>query len=375
MDIDFKVSARSTLGVEWELMIVDRASGALVSAASEVLGELAADGEHPTLKHELLECTVEVITGICETVAEAEQDLAASIALLRERLEPRGLALMCAGTHPISHYSDQQVSPDPRYAALIEDVQWLGRRLQIFGVHVHVGVRHKDKVMPIVNAVAGYLPHLLALSSSSPYRHGKDTGLASTRTKIFESLPTAGLPYLLPDWEAFESYMGTLIRTEAIHSIKDVWWDIRPHPDFGTVELRMCDGLATTYEVGAVAAVAQCLVDYSDRQIDQGYTLPVPRDWVLKENKWRAARYGLDAVLIREDESQVPVREALLELARDLAPAADRLGCAEELARVAVLVEGGSSAERQRRTAAAHGGDVTAVVASLVEEFERGRPL
>ncbi len=366
MNIDFKASARSTLGVEWELMIVDRTTGALVSAASEVLGELGVDGEHPTLKHELLECTVEVITGICDTVGEAEKDLAASIALLRERLEPRGLALMCAGTHPFSHYADQQISPDPRYAALLEDVQWLGRRLQIFGVHVHVGVRHKDKVMPIINAVAGYLPHLLALSSSSPYRHGKDTGLASTRTKIFESLPTAGLPYLLPDWEAFESYMGTLIRTEAIHSIKDVWWDIRPHPDFGTVELRMCDGLATTYEVGAVAAVAQCLVDYADRQLDQGYTLPVPRDWVLKENKWRAARYGLDAVLIREDESQVPVREALLELARELAPAADRLGCADELARVAVLVEGGSSAERQRRTAGADVGVACGVVGSLV---------
>jgi carboxylate-amine ligase len=375
VNIDFQASARSTLGVEWELMIVDRASGALVSAASEVLGELGTDGEHPTLKHELLECTVEVITGICETVAEAERDLATSIAVLRERLEPRGLALLCAGTHPISHYSDQQVSPDPRYAALLEDVQWLGRRLQIFGVHVHVGVRHKDKVMPIVNAVAAHLPHLLALSSSSPYRHGRDTGLASTRSKLFESLPTAGLPYLLPDWEAFEAYMGTLIATDAIHSIKDVWWDIRPHPDFGTVELRMCDGLATTYEVGAVAAVAQCLVDAADRQLDQGYTLPVPRDWVLKENKWRAARYGLDAVLIREDESQVPVREALLELARDLAPTADRLGCAEELTRVAVLVEGGSSAQRQRRTAQAHSGDLTAVVASLVEEFERGCPL
>lgn len=374
MHIDFNASARSTLGVEWELMLVDRATGALVSAASEVLAGLG-EGEHPTLKHELLECTVEVITGICETVADAEKDLAASIALLREKLEPRGIALLCAGTHPLSHYRDQRVSPDPRYAALLEQIQWLGRRLQIFGVHVHVGVRHKDKVMPIVNAVAGHLPQLLALSSSSPYRHGQDTGLASTRTKLFESLPTAGLPYLLHDWEAFEAYMGTLIATDAIRTIKDVWWDIRPHPDFGTVELRISDGLPTMYEVGAIAALGQCLVDGYDRQLDQGYTLPVPRDWVLKENKWRAARYGLDAVLIREDESQIPVREALLELAHELGPTADRLGCSEELGRVAVLVEGGSSAERQRRTAAAHGGDLTAVVASLVEEFEQGRPL
>ncbi len=375
MEIPFASSPTSSLGIEWELMLVSPETRALTSGASEVLAELSPDGQHPTVKHELLESTLEIITGVCTTVAEATADLQGSIEALLPLLEPRGLALMGAGTHPVTHWSTQTVSPDPRYAQLIEDMQWLARRLQIFGVHVHVGVRSPDKVMPIVNALTAYVPHFLALSSSSPYWLGTDTGLASSRSKVFEALPTAGLPFSLPDWPAFEAYMETLINTGTIRSIKEVWWDIRPHPVFGTVELRICDGLPTLHEVGAVAALSQCLVDSMDRDIDRGYTLPVPRGWVVRENKWRAARYGLDAVIIREDDSQVPVREALVELAAELAPAAERLGCVDELARVPDLVARGSSSTRQRAVAQAHGGDLTAVVDSLLQEFVSGRPL
>jgi glutamate---cysteine ligase / carboxylate-amine ligase len=243
-------------------------------------------------------------------------------------------------------------------------------------VHVHVGVRAPDKAIHFVNALTAYVPHFLALSASSPYWKGSDTGLASARSKVFEGLPTAGLPFMLDDWAEFELYMDTLLKTRTISSIKEVWWDIRPHPDFGTVELRICDGLPTLTEVGMVAAVSQCLVDMFDREVDKGYTLPKPKGWVVRENKWRAVRHGMDADIISgEDNKLVPVRDALSELVQDLSPTAERLGCLDELLRVQTIVEGGASYQRQRAVAAASGGDLSAVVDSLVQEFESGTPV
>jgi len=372
--IPFEASSRSSLGVEWELQLVSRETRELTSGASEILAELSPHAEHPKAKHELLESTIEVITGVCSTVGEATADLAGTIAELRPLVEARGLAMMCSGTHPTTDWATQTISPSPRYAKLVEDMQWLARQLQIFGVHVHVGIRATEKAIPIVNALSAYIPHFLALSASSPFWIGHDTGLASSRSKVFENLPTAGLPYQLADWSEFESYMETLISTKTIGSIKEVWWDIRPHPTYGTVELRICDGLPTLAEVGMVAALSQCLVDVLDREIDKGYTLPTPKGWVVRENKWRAARYGMEAEIIREDETTRPVREALLELAHDLKPAAERLGCVEELARIEQVVAGGASYQRQRAVAAAAQGDLHAVVDSLVREFEQGTP-
>jgi YbdK family carboxylate-amine ligase len=374
LKIPFEASSRSSLGVEWELQLVSRETRELTSAASGILRELSPDGEHPKAKHELLESTIEIITGICSTVSEATADLAGTVAELRPLVEARGLAMMCAGTHPTTDWATQTISPNPRYAKLVEDMQWLARQLQIFGVHVHVGVRSPDKAIPIVNALTAYIPHFLALSASSPYWIGHDTGLASSRSKVFENLPTAGLPYQLAGWGEFESYMETLISTGTIGSIKEVWWDIRPHPTYGTVELRICDGLPTLHEVGMVAALSQCLVDVLDREIDKGYKLPMPKGWVVRENKWRAARYGMAAEIIREDETTRPVKDALLELAQDLKPTAERLGCVEELARIEEVVAKGASYQRQRAVAAAAGGDLHAVVDSLTAEFAAGAP-
>ena len=375
MQIPFAASAGSSLGVEWELQLVSRETRQLTSGANEVLAELSPDGEHPKAKHELLQSTIEVITGVCSTVAEATADLAGTVDELRPLVAARDLALMCAGTHPVTDWKTQQISPGERYEKLIADMQWLARRLQIFGVHVHVGVRSPDKAIPIVNALTAYVPHFLALSASSPYWVGQDTGLASCRSKVFEGLPTAGLPFQLADWAAFEAYMETLLTTGTIASIKEVWWDIRPHPTYGTVELRICDGLPTLREVGMVAALTQCLVDTLDREIDRGYTLPVPKGWVVRENKWRAARHGLDAVIIRGDADEtLPVRDAIAELVHELGPASERLGCEVELASVAELLEVGASYQRQRAVAAASGGDLHAVVDSLVAEFEAGAP-
>ncbi len=194
--------------------------------------------------------------------------------------EHRGLGVMCSGTHPMTEWAGQPVSPSERYDKLMDQMQWMARRLQIFGVHVHVGVRSPEKAIPIVNALTSYVPHFLALSASSPFWRGADTGLASARSKIFEGLPTAGLPVQLADWDEFEQLMGTLVASGTIETIREVWWDIRPHPGFGTVELRICDGLPTLQEVGAVAALAQCLVDQLNTQLDRGYQLPRPHTWV-----------------------------------------------------------------------------------------------
>ena len=375
MQIPFSASPGSSLGVEWELQLVDRETRHLRSGASEILEELSPGREHPKAKHELLESTIEVITGVCSTVEEASADLARTVAEIVPLAEARGLGLMCSGTHPVTDWQTQSISPHPRYAKLVDDMQWLARRLQIFGVHVHVGVRSADKAIAIVNALSAYVPHLLSLTASSPYWVGADTGLASARSKVFEGLPTAGLPYQLSGWPAFEDYMDTLLSTGTIASIKEVWWDIRPHPTYGTVELRIADGLPTLYEVGMVAALSQCLVDTFDREIDKGYTLPTPKGWVVRENKWRAARYGLDAKIIVEDEKVVPVRDALAELVHELRPTAQRLGCEAELDRVTGVLETGASYQRQRAVAAASGGDLTAVVDSLLQEFADDRPL
>jgi len=377
VEIPFASSERASLGVEWELQLVDRETRELTSGAVEILEEIrpADADEHPKAKHELLQSTIEIITGICTTVAEAKADLAGTLAEVVAAADRRGLGLMCAGTHPFTDWQTQQISPKERYLELVERMQWLARRLQIFGVHVHVGVRAPEKAIPIVNALTQYVPHFLALSASSPFWKGADTGLASARSKVFESMPTAGLPYQLSGWHEFETYMQTLITTHAIDSVREVWWDIRPHPNFGTVELRICDGLPTLDEIGAVAALSQCLVEQFDKELDRGYTLPVPASWVLRENKWRAARYGLDADIVVDERGTVrPVRQAILDLVEDLTPTARRLDCAAELADVERLLAVGASYQRQRAGAAAHDGDLTAVVDSLLVELRDGLP-
>jgi carboxylate-amine ligase len=362
MEIVFQGSPGPSLGVEWELELVDRRTGELRSGATAVFARLGAD--HPKAKYELLESCVEVVTGVCGSVGEALVDLSATVAEVRAAAAAEGLSVMCSGSHPTTDWATQEPSPNPRYAALIERMQWMARQMQIFGVHVHVGVRSADRAVPIVNGLTAYVPHLLALSASSPYWIGTDTGLA-----------TAGLPYVLSGWPQFEQFMGTLISAGTITSIRDVWWDIRPHPDFGTVELRVCDGLPTLYEVGVVAALSQCLVQRLDEQLDRAETPEVHPDWVLRENKWRAARHGLEAEVIVDGSGRTePLRASLDRLVEQLAPTAARLGCAEELAGVERVLATGPSYLRQRRVAAAAGGDLRAVVEALVDEMAAGEP-
>ena len=376
MVIDWNSSRGPTLGVEWELQLIDAHTRALRQDAREVLAalpELAAGNGTPKLRYELMQSTVELATGICSTVAEAKEDLARTIAQLQRVTSARDMLLTCAGTHPFSNWRDAKMAPVQRYAELVEQMQWLVRRIQLFSVQVHVGLADGSTAIPIINALSRYLPHFLALTASSPYWNGEDTGLASIRAVIFGELPTAGPPHRLSDWKEFEDYMDTLLRAGTIRSIKEVWWDIRPHPDFGTIEIRICDGVPTLREIGMVAALSQCLVQQFSLQIERGYQLPSPPTWVVRDNKWRATRYGLDAIVITDDSgATAPMRDELYELVRELEPIADRLGCGSELGVVSEVLDQGASYERQRAVMA-DGGALTEVVDALVTEFAEDR--
>jgi carboxylate-amine ligase len=377
VQIDFQSSERSSLGIEMELEIVNRETRELHGAASEILDDFKRTRPqelHSKAKHELFECTIEVNTGVCTTVSEARADLERTLAELFTLTDARGLTLICSGTHPFSHWRDQVISPNPRYAQLVHEMQWTARQLQIFGIHIHVGVRSAEKAIAISNALSAYLPHLLALSASSPFWLGADTGLASSRSKIFEHLPTAGLPYQMSGWAEFEEFMTTLISARAISSIREVWWDLRPHPVFGTVELRIFDGTPTLSEVTAMAALSLCLVDWMDTLHDRGYTLPSPRAWVVRENKWRAVRHGIDAEIITEEGGKLrPVRDSIRELVEELSPVATRLECLDELKYALKILEIRPSYLRQRAVAESTG-SLISVVDSLIDELATDTP-
>ena len=372
MNIVFNGSERPTLGAEIEVQVVDE-SGALATdtAATKILAALEDDRWY---KHELLECTIEVITDVCPTVAAVRKDLGDKIERLIEVSEGLGYRILCTGTHPFSSWRDQTVSPDPRYHRLIENCQWTARRLLIFGVHTHVGVRSGEEAIAISNSLSTFIPHFLALSSSSPFWQGRDTGLASVRSKVFESLPTAGLPYQLDNWGEFQRFMRTLIGAGTIRSIREVWWDIRPHPGFGTLELRICDGTPTLEELCSMVALSQSLVVWLGERYNAGLDLFQHQSWTIRENKWRAARYGLEAEIIRDEEGNLmSLRRSIGDLVERLEPIAEKLGCLDELLQINTMLERGTSATRQREVHA-RTKDLSAVVDALVEEMKTGKP-
>ena len=254
MDIRFTHNPKPTVGIELELHVVEPETGDLASAANEILATIGAPhpgGSHPKARHELFQSTIEIITGICNTPAEGKADLQVTLDEVRAEAASRGLQVMSAGTHPFARCADQLISPNPRYHDLVDQMQWPARRLLICGAHFHVGVENGEQAIAVINELQRHLPLFLILSASSPYMETEDTGLASARSKVFESLPTAGLPPMLEDWTDFEIFMRTLLTAECISSIQEVWWDVRPHPDFGTVELRMCDAPSTLRETVA----------------------------------------------------------------------------------------------------------------------------
>lgn len=377
MNIPFAKSARSTLGVEWELALVDRDSGDFRQVAETVLEAVRpADGkDHPNIKQELLRNTVEIATGVCQSVAEAGADLTRSLDEIHAVADPLRVDLMCAGTHPFGQSSGQQVTDRPHYQEIMNRTQWWGRQMLIYGVHVHVGIEDREKVLPILRAMLTVFPHLQALSASSPFWGGEDTGYASNRALLFQQLPTAGLPLQFREWHGFESYISDMVKTGVVADVAGIHWDIRPAPAFGTIEVRVCDGIPNLHELLGVAALIQCLVEHFSTLLDQGRPLPAVPSWFAHENKWRSARYGMDAIIILDAEgNEQLVTEALEKLLRDLEPTAQRLGCADELSDLQLTLRKGASYQRQRAVARRHNGDLRPVVAHLVEEMRAGRP-
>lgn len=370
MRIPFAGSPRPTLGVEWELALVDAATGDLVPVAAELIADVRDSVGPAKVKKELLVNTVEAVTGVCDTVGEAVEDLTATVGRLVDVAAPRGVELFSAGTHPFARWEEQEVSEGDRYATLIDRTRWWGRQMVIYGVHVHVGVASAAKVMPIVTSLLTWVPHLQALSASSPFWAGQDTGYASNRALMFQQLPTAGLPFQFSTWSEYSDYVDDLTTTGVIDGLADIRWDIRPSPALGTVEVRVCDGVPTVRELAALTALTHCLVVDLDRRLDDGDELPVMPPWHVQENKWRAARYGLDAEVILDAASRERlVTDDLHDLLEQLEPVARRLDCLDELRSVADIPRHGASYQRQR--AVADKGGTREVVRSLVGELRR----
>jgi carboxylate-amine ligase len=371
MGIDFAASQRSRLGIEWEIACVDRRSGELSPAAPELLAKLGTPESFPHVTGELLTNTVELVSAPHRRVRDALADLR----LLAERVssfaEPMGVDLISSGTHPFSQWFQQQVTPGkPRYATLIDRTRWWGRQMMIWGVHVHVAVDDRRKVFPIIDGLLTYLPHFQALSASSPFWAGENTGYASNRALMFQQLPTAGLPPQFTEWAQYEAMVADLTHIGVIEELNELRWDIRPSPRLGTIEVRSFDGIPTVREIGAVAALTQCLIERFSRDLDAGREIPQMQPWFVRENKWRTARYGMDAIIIQNaagDERLVT--KDLDALLPAVTPIAESLGCVAELEHVRDIAEHGASYQRQLRVAAANDGSLKAVVSSLVHEL------
>lgn len=373
MEIEFGRSARSNVGVEWELALVDRETGGLRPAAPEVLAAIgAADDEgYPQVTAELLTNTVEVVSGPHALVRDAVADLDAMIDRVRAATDPIGIDLMCSGTHPFSQWFEQDVTPDhERYATLIDRTRWWGRQMLIWGVHMHVGIEERDKALPILNGLLASYPHFQALSASSPYWAGVATGYASNRALLFQQLPTAGLPPQLGAWANYEEIVSDLTHVGVIDDHSGLRWDVRPSPKWGTVELRFCDGLPTVREVASLTALAQCLVEELSTKLDNGEEIDQLQPWFVRENKWRAARYGMEAIVIKDSHgTEAEVKDDLRELLVRLEPTAARLGCLDELMGIETTLTEGAPYERQLAAAARNDDDLRAVVASIVDEL------
>jgi len=371
VDVNYGKRAPFTLGVEEELQLVDETSFDLTSRYAEVFGEAARHDER--IKPELLQSTVEVATEPVQTVGEAIAEAAELRRRAHEEAERRGVRVLSAGTHPFSRYEHQDITDKPRYAELVDALQWAVERQLIFGLHVHVGLDSAQQAIAVCNALRTWLPDLLALSANSPFWHGRDSGLHSTRSKIFDAMPRSGLPPAFASFEEFELLVERGVRTGSFEDYTFIWWDLRPHPRLGTVEVRICDAQTRLENVAVLVALVQSLVATLAERFERDGVLEMQPVTLVAENKWRAVRHGLDADLVdlTRDE-QRPAREALRELAELAAPAARRLGCAGELALLETVLARGDGASEQRAAAEAAGGSLLGVARQLCEHTLQG---
>lgn len=373
----FADSPRATVGIEWELQLIDKDSNDLRQAADHVLEQARAVDRDTSMIHgEMLLNTIELVTRPHSTVGGCIDDLECGIDTLRPIVEPMRIALASSGTHPFANPVYQRVTDSKRYAELVNRTRYWGRQMLLFGTHVHVGIEDRAKVLPILRAVLTRFAHLQALTASSPFWSGKKTGYVDNRAMVFQQLPTAGAPRQFEHWHELEDYFSDMVNTGVISNFDEVRWDVRPSPKFGTLEFRVCDAATNVAEVGMAAALSQCLVEHFSRMLDRGQTLPTLPQWYVDENKWRAARYGMDATLILDSEgNQEPVTDTLVRMVGELEPIAEDLGCAEELAMVHTVIEMEAPYSRLLRAGAYYNKSREAVVDFMLAEMEAGHPL
>jgi carboxylate-amine ligase len=356
-----------TIGVEEEFQIVDPDTWELRSHVSQLIAS-STPSLGDQIKSELHQSIVEVGTRICQDVGELRTDMNRIREQLSAAAERVGLRVAAAATHPFSDWKDQVISPGERYEHIVEELQQLARSLLIFGLHVHVAVPDRATAIDLMNAARYFLPHLLALSTSSPFWMGRDTGLKSYRTAVFRRFPRTGVPDHFGSWGDYESYIKLLLDLNCIDDAKKIWWDVRPHPTFGTLEFRVCDVPTRVDESIALAALTQAIVVKLHRLYTKNMGFRLYRRALIDENKWRASRWGIDGKLIDFGKrKEVPMRDLAEELIEFVDDVVDDLGSREEVAYVRTILRDGTSADRQlavyKRT-----GDLKAVVQHLVEE-------
>jgi carboxylate-amine ligase len=355
-----------TIGVEEEYQIVD-SSGALRSHIDTLLAR-AAPKLGDKVKREMMQSVVEVGTTICQNVEEARQQLGEMRLTLSDLLKPEGLRIACAGTHPFSRWHEQQITDYDRYKMLEEELQDVVRALVIFGLHVHVAIPDQERRIEVLNEARYFLPHLLALSTSSPFWMGRNTGLKSYRSVIWSNFPRTGIPPELTSYDEYQNYVELLVKTGSIDDGKKIWWDLRAHPHFPTLEFRVCDMPTRLEETICLAALMQaiCAKLLKLRERNLGFRKYMPA--LIAENKWRAIRYGIDGNLIDfGKQAEVPMRELALELVDFVDDVVDDLGSRSAVDYVHTILRDGTSADRQVRVFA-ESGDLHAVVDMLANE-------
>ncbi len=336
-----------TLGIEEEFQILDSDSLKLHSQMSKII-----DGGKVFLKErikeEMHQSMVEMGTNICENIGQARDEVSYLRQQIFELASKEGLEVAASGTHPYSHWSEQLITPNPRYDVLIEEMKDVARSNLIFGMHVHVAIPNREEGLHIMNVARYFLPHLYALSTNSPFWEGRETGFKSFRSKIFDKFPRTGIPPYFGSVAEYDEFVNLLVKTNCIDNGKKIWWDIRLHPFYPTVEFRVCDMIMTVDEVVCIAALMQCIIAKLSKLHQKNQSFRSYRRILINENKWRAARWGVDAKLIdfgRQEEVAFPTLiNELLEFIDDVV---DELGCRTEVNYVYQMLEQGSGADRQ----------------------------
>jgi carboxylate-amine ligase len=362
-----------TLGIEEEFQIVDPHTRELRSHVSEILEEgRMLLGEQ--VKPEMIQSMIEVGTGICKDIKEARTDITNLRGIVSTLVRKKGLEIVAAGTHPFSRWQDQKIFENARYELIVEENQMIARSLLTFGLHVHVGVTDPERRVQIMNAVRYSLPHVLALSTSSPFWLGVHTGLKSYRSEVFTRFPRTGIPDHFESYSSFQRYVELLIETGCIDDGKKIYWDVRPHPFFPTLEFRICDIPTRVDDTIAIAALFQALVAKVNKLLDQNLTSRLHHKMLIEENKWRAVRYGLDGKMIDFGKGkEVPIRDLIRELLEFVDDVIDDLGSREEIEHIYTILERGTSADEQLRVWR-ETGDVKAVVDHLIERTMESVP-